>query len=255
MKLEPQIIYKDPDFLILNKPAGMLTHGIRNPHFAQPSPRLRPASKASRGRRELGIRNDELTVADWLLKNFPEVKNVGDDPKERPGIVHRLDRDTSGVLAVARNQKAFDYLKNLFQTHQVKKTYLALVCGWLKEKEGIIEKPIGILSGSVKRSVHLKAARMIKEAKTKYKVKQELMLQGKFSLVEVEPTTGRTHQIRVHLNSIGHPIVGDKLYGRKNPLNLSRQFLHADSIEFTLPSGSQLKIGVDLPEELSTALH
>ena len=219
--MEPKVVYQDKDFLVLNKPAGLIVHG------------------------------DSPSVVEWLLKNFPEVKSVGDEPEERPGIVHRLDRDTSGILIVARNQKAFEYLKNLFQNHQVKKTYLALVCGWLKEKEGIIDKPIGILSGSVRRTVHIKTASMIKEAKTKYRVKKELEINNeKFSLLEVEPLTGRTHQIRVHLNAIGHPIVGDKMYGRKNPLNLSRQFLHADSIEFNLPNGSQLKVGADLPEEL-----
>ena len=224
-QMEPKVIYKDENFLVLNKPAGLIVHG------------------------------EENSVANWLLKNFPEVKGVGDKPEERPGIVHRLDRDTSGILVVARNQKAFEYLKNLFQNHQVKKTYLALVCGELKEKEGLIDKPIGIINGSVRRTVHAKNARMVKEAKTKYKVKKELEIGGeKFSLLEAEPLTGRTHQIRVHLNSIGHPIVGDRLYGRKNPLNISRQFLHADSIEFALPNGSKLKVGADLPEELNSIL-
>lgn len=248
--MEPKIIYQDKDFLALNKPAGLIVH---------------PAKSSDEDR---GAGGESVTK--WLLKNFPEVKNVGDPStssgqvNERPGIVHRLDKDTSGILVVARNQKSFEYLKNLFQTHQVKKTYLALVCGWLKEKEGLIDKPIGILSGSVRRTTHIKNANMIKEAKTKYKVKRELELKdpstnsglGKFSLLEVEPLTGRTHQIRVHLNSIGHPIVGDKMYGGEKPLDiarglgLSRQFLHADSIEFLLPNGSKLKIGVDLPEEL-----
>ncbi len=246
--MEPKVIYKDEDFLVLNKPAGLIVHPAKS--------------------------SDEESVTKWLLENFPEVKDVGDKPIERaslrsssfggprPGIVHRLDKDTSGILVVARNQKAFEYLKNLFQNHQVKKTYLALVCGWLKEKEGLIDKPIGILSGSVRRTTHIKNANMIKEAKTRYKVRKELELkdpsassgQANFSLLELEPLTGRTHQIRVHLNSIGHPVVGDKLYGRKNPLNLSRQFLHADSIEFTLPNGSQLKVGVDLPEELERVI-
>jgi len=233
--MEPKVIYQGNDFLVLNKPAGLIVHPVKS--------------------------SDEESVTKWLLKNFPEVKSVGDNPEERPGIVHRLDRDTSGVLVVARNQKAFEYLKNLFQTHQIKKTYLALVCGWLKEKEGLIDKPIGILSGSVKRSVHVKTARMIKEASTKYKVKKELEIHNeKLSLLEAEPLTGRTHQIRVHLNSIGHPIVGDKLYGGKKSfgaaqdLGLSRQFLHADSIEFALPDGSKLKVGADLPEELNLIL-
>jgi 23S rRNA pseudouridine1911/1915/1917 synthase len=190
------------------------------------------------------------------LENYPEVKNVGDKPEERPGIVHRLDRDTSGILVVARNQQSFEYLKNLFQNHQVKKTYLALTYGYFKEKQGIINKPLGIISGSIKRTAHIKTARMIKEAVTNYKVEKEFEINKiKVSLVRIEPLTGRTHQIRVHLASIGHSIIGDKLYGPKNqPIRLNRQFLHADSIEFTLPNGSQLKVSAGLPKELSKLL-
>lgn len=239
MNKSPEVIYKDPDFLVLNKPAGVLTHRI--------------------GNKELGI--GELTVADWLIKNFPEVGDVGDNPVERPGIVHRLDKDTSGVLIVARNQKTFEYLKNLFQTHQVKKIYIALVYGKLKGKEGTIDRPIGLRNGTVKRTIHVGHARMVRSAITKYKIKKTFTIGEQLvSLLEVEPLTGRTHQIRVHLASIGHPIVGDKLYGPKKPFKLpqgkqlSRQFLHADAIEFPLSNGRRLKIGADLPTELSNLL-
>ena len=143
-----EVIYRDENFLILNKPAGVLVHHIRDKE----------------------LRAGETTVADWLLKNYPEVRAVGDDPEQRPGIVHRLDKDTSGVLAVARNQFAFLYLKKLFQLRQVKKTYCALVYGALKEKQGTINRPIGIISGSIKRTIHIGHARLPKEAITKYKV-------------------------------------------------------------------------------------
>lgn len=217
--------YKDSDVVAINKPAGLLVHKTRV--------------------------SQETTLVDWLLENFPEIKGVGDDPAIRPGIVHRLDKETSGIMIVARNQKAFEYLKKLFQTRQVKKTYFALVWGKVKEKTGVIEKPLGIKSGTLKRTVSGKA-RMVKEAITVYKVVKFVKLKDQtFTLLEVQPLTGRTHQIRAHLASIGHPVVGDMLYGRKPaPAGITRQFLHAESLELTLPSGSRIKISADLPPEL-----
>ena len=180
---------------------------------------------------------------------------MGDAPQIRPGIVHRLDKDTSGVLIAARNQKFFDYLKNLFQNHEVKKTYLALVWGELKSG-GVIEKPIGLKPGTVKRSVRARNMKMIKEAVTEYKPLNFLGKNGeKFTLVKLMPKTGRTHQLRVHMASINHPVVGDSLYGPKtNPWNLNRQFLHAESVEFTSAEGKRVKIEAGLPEELQKIL-
>lgn len=221
---EPEIIYQDSDVLAVNKPAGLLVHPIRG-------------------------KKPEPTLVDWLLKKFPEVKSVGDDPETRPGIVHRLDKETSGVMIIARHQKAFEYLKNLFQTRQMKKTYLALVWGKVKERSGLIEKPLGIKTGSVKRTARVENAKMVKEAKTVYRVKRYF---DGFTLLEVEPLTGRTHQIRVHLASIGHPIAGDTLYTKRlAPNGLTRMFLHAESIELTLPSGARIKLSAELPPELS----
>lgn len=230
--MEIQVIYKDQNLLVLNKPAGVLVH----------------AANLKQG--------TEKTLTDWLLKNYPEVRTVGDDPVTRPGIVHRLDKETSGVLIVARNQETFNYLKSLFQRHLIKKTYLALVYGKLKEKSGIIDKPIGIKSGSTKRSIY--SSKMQKEAITEYKVIKFLKLNGEdYSLLEVSPKTGRTHQIRVHLTAIGHPIVGDRLYGGKHPAptGLTRQFLHARSIEFTLPTGERMRFEADLPEDIKFLLE
>jgi 23S rRNA pseudouridine1911/1915/1917 synthase len=225
------VIYSDRDLLVVNKPAGILMHGIAH------------------------AKSGEDTLADWLLKNYPEVRAVGDDPINRPGIVHRLDKETSGVVLVARNQRTFDYLKSLFQNHLIQKTYLALVYGKLSDKQGVINKPIGIKSGSVKRSVL--SSKMRKSAITEYRVKDYLTIDGKeYSLAEVTPKTGRTHQIRVHLASIGHPVMGDKLYGGKRGKleGLNRQFLHAQSIEFTAPSGERLKFEAELPKELGIYL-
>lgn len=225
-----QIVYKDPNFLVVNKPAGLLVH------------------KTRKGKKE-------LTLVDWLLENYPEVKSVGDEPIIRPGIVHRLDKDTSGVMVIARNQETFNYLKSLFQKHQLQKTYLALVVGKVKEKTGRIEKPIGIKAGTTKRTVF--SEKMQKEAITEYKVIKFIKLKDKdFTLLEVMPKTGRTHQIRVHLAYIGHPVVGDKMYGGKRTEieGLERQFLHAQSVEFTSLTGERLKFETETPEDLKALL-
>ena len=206
-----------------NKPAGLLVHPIKS----------HPSGD---------------TLVDRLLKKYPEIKTVGDDPAQRPGIVHRLDKETSGVIIVARNQKSFDYLKQQFQSRQIKKTYLALVWGKVELKSGVIEKPLGLKSGSLKRTTRVEDAKMIKEAKTVYRVKKYI---GPYTLLEVEPLTGRTHQIRVHLASIHHPVVGDRLYSQRPlPLGLKRMFLHAASLELTLPNGSRNKFSAELPPDL-----
>jgi len=225
-----KIIYEDKDLIAINKPAGLLTHPIAG-------------------------HPKEQSVAGWLLNNRPEIKGVGDEPVLRPGLVHRLDKDTSGVLVIARNQGFFNYLKNLFQKHQVIKTYLALVYGRLKNK-GIIDRPIGLKSGTTRRTIYGKNIKMLKRAITEYKTLEHFKKSGQeFSLIRVWPKTGRTHQIRVHLASIGHPIVGDGLYGPKNnPLGLTRQFLHAESIEFSKVNGRRMRIEADLPDDLKTVL-
>ena len=223
-----KVIYEDKNLIAVNKEAGVLVHSVMG-------------------------RGEEPTLTKELLKKYPEVKGVGDSP-ERPGIVHRLDKDTSGVLLIARNQKFFEYLKDLFQKHEVQKRYLALVCGKIAKKHGIIDKPISIKSGTVRRTVY--EGRMTKKAVTEYKVLKIIKKDGQsFSLIRVMPKTGRTHQIRIHLASIGCPIVGDKLYGKKdNPWQLTRQFLHAESVEFSLKTGERIKIEADLPDELKKVI-
>lgn len=232
--MEPKVIYEDKNFLAIDKPAGLLVHPTAN--------------------------SKEKTLVDWLLKRYPEVKKVGDLPagrqvQARPGIVHRLDRDTSGIILIARNQKSFEYLKNLFQIRAIKKTYRALVYGRVMLKKGIIEKEIKIKSGTTKRTVF--RGRSEKAAVTEYKVLKHF---DNFSWLEVQPLTGRTHQIRVHLASIGHPVVGDKLYGHKKPkgirlLNIDRQMLHAYSLEFSPSPGKRLKLAANLPEDIKSALQ
>lgn len=231
------IILKTKDFVAFNKPAGMLVHHTEN----------------------MEHRPGEVTLADIACKEFPEIEKVGDKPDVRPGIVHRLDKDTSGVIIVPRNQKYFEFLKGLFQRHEIEKKYLALVGGRLLGV-GRIDLPIGLKPGTVKRSVRARNMKMVKEAITDYKVKHiyqaETMGRAVFyTLVEVTPRTGRTHQIRVHFASQGHAIVGDTMYGPlANALGLSRQFLHAESIEFSTPQGNRIRIEADLPDDLKSVL-
>ena len=245
MKLS--IIYQDNDIVVVNKPAGMAVHK--------------------------GVAEKGETLADWLIEKFPEIKQVGDEPELRPGIVHRLDKDTSGVLVAARNQKSFEFLKNQFQKREVVKKYLALVEGELKNNlptgqagNGVIDLPIGrSRSDFRKKLVSDNAKGVSREAITEYKVlerfgsvRHSMSNTGRpYTLVEAYPKTGRTHQIRVHFKAIGHPVVCDHLYGGKRmtcPFGLARHFLHANFLEFVSPSGARLKLEADLPEDLEKVL-
>jgi 23S rRNA pseudouridine1911/1915/1917 synthase len=204
----------------VNKPAGLLVHG------GSPS------------------------VVEWLIKNYPRIKSVGED-KERPGIVHRLDKDTSGVLLIAKNQKSFEWLKNKFQNREIKKKYLVLVKGKIKDNFGIIDLPIGKSKKDFRKKTAGKNARgEVREAITEYKVIKRF---DNYTLAEAFPKTGRTHQIRAHFKALGYPIAGDRLYGHGD--NLPRQFLHANSVELTLMNNSRVKIEADLPEELKKYLN
>lgn len=243
MDSEPTVIYESPDFVVLNKPAGLQVHAARVSTAARRHPRRRQPGAAAA---------PEPTLVDWLVKKYPEVKKVGEDPELRPGIVHRLDKATSGVMVAPRTPKAFEYLKAEFQKHAVKKTYLALAAGRFPEGRGVIDKPIGIRSGTLRRSV--RSAKMAKEAVTEYKVLKTFTKENAqklptvFSLVELYPKTGRTHQLRVHLASIGHPIVGDLLYGpRRQPAWASRLMLHALALEFTAPDGRRVRFEAEPP--------
>lgn len=217
--LKPKVIFKNKDFLIIDKPAGLLVH------------------QSVLNRKDLAIAKKEETLVDWLIKNYPQIKKVGDDIENRPGIVHRLDRETSGLMIIPLNQDSFNYFKNLFQEHKIKKTYLALVYGNVKSDNFVIDKPIGIKSGTTRRSVH--CVKMSKNAITEFSVVKRYQYKDQFlTLLQVHPKTGRTHQIRVHLAYIHCPVVGDKLYGRKKDIfpEISRQFLHAEVIEFPIKS-------------------
>ena len=225
------IIYEDQDVLVLNKPAGLQVHSAPHDDAMQ------------------------KTVVDWLKENRLEVLNVGDEPTLRPGIVHRLDKNTSGVLVVAKNQETFIFLKKQFQEKSLQKTYLALVYGNVKNNEGVIDQPIGVSRADFRKHSSLGSLRgKIREAVTEYKVLERY--EG-FTLLECYPKTGRTHQLRVHLKFIGHSVAGDALYGGRKqipPNGLTRQFLHAKSLGITLPNGVKSLFVADLPEDLEKVL-
>lgn len=216
-----KIIFENEDIIVVDKPANLLVHPIKD---------------------------EKDTLVNGLISYCPSIKNVGDDPL-RPGIVHRLDRDTSGLIVVAKNNSSFLFLKKQFQEREMEKKYLALVHGKVKDKKGTITKVISSSKKDYRRKRVLLDDKA-KKAWTDYRVIKYLK---DYTLLEVSPKTGRTHQIRVHLASIGHPIVGDKEYRfkrQKTPENLGRQFLHAKHLKFKLPSGKIVEFKSELPKDL-----
>ncbi len=227
---KPNIIYKDKDFLVIEKPAGMLVHPTKY--------------------------QKENTLIDWLLKYYPEIKKIG--PKERPGIVHRLDRNVSGLMVIAKTEKAFKHLIEQFKNNRVKKEYLALVFGKPVEKKGTINLPIGwTRKGKLVAVKNKRKIKLEKQAMTEYEIIETL---AQFSLLKVKPLTGRTNQIRIHLKAIGCPIVGDQKYStrefKKSVVEpLSRIFLHASYLSFYNISGQRQKFRSELPIKLSNFLN
>ena len=239
LKPEPlplTILYEDASIIVIEKPAGMVVH----PAHGNPSGTL-------------------VNALLYHCKDFTGINGV-----LRPGIVHRLDKDTSGVMVVAKEEEAYHHLTRQFKNRTVEKTYLAIVYGKLNQVEGFIDSAIGRHPSERKRmSTRTKKGRM---AMTRWRRTEEL---NGFTLLEVFPQTGRTHQIRVHLSSIGHPILGDPLYGRKGRLGtihdtvfkecvkkMNRQALHAQQLIFTHPrSGERVKFTAPLPQDMSDVLE
>ena len=222
------LIHEDNDLVVIGKPAGVAVHGGAS------------------------VRGE--TLADWLCERYPEIATVGDDPEVRPGIVHRLDKNTSGVMVVARNQKAFETLKQLFKSRDIEKTYLALVAGAPKKSSGTIDAPIGRL---VRNRIKRGTGRGITAERPAVTVYRVLECFGAWSLLRVRPKTGRMHQIRVHLTSIGHPVAGDRTYGGSRAAlpGLERQFLHAFSLAFSFPPGRRWHFEAALPDDLDRVLR
>ncbi|MHB1163349.1 MAG: RluA family pseudouridine synthase [Minisyncoccota bacterium] len=223
--MELPILYEDADVVAVAKPAGLITHTDR--------------------------RTQEETAEDWFKERYPEAAAL---PPETPaGYVHRLDRDTSGVLIFAKTAAAYAFLRAAFHDREVKKTYLAFVYGAPKAKKGVIDFDIGRSRRDFRlRSAQPKAKGRLREALTRYEVVGEA---ESCALLMVQPETGRTHQIRVHLKAIHHPIVGDPLYAPKQPLllGIKRLGLHAYAINIPLPAGGRVTITAPLPPDLAEA--
>lgn len=233
--LEPDIIEQTDDYVVINKPAGLLVH---------------PADSSP----------DEPTLVDWLVKKFPQIKTVGDEPELRPGIVHRLDREASGLMVIALNQKTFDALKAQFQDRTIEKEYLVLVHGKMLRDFGEINLPIGRMSRGGRMAAHSSNYQDASEARTEYFVEKRF---NTTTLLRVHIHTGRTHQIRVHMFSLQHPVVGDTLYplkkfgktkmGKAFPLP-PRLCLHAARLVFTDKTGSRKEYRADLPPDFAEYL-
>lgn len=232
------VLYEDSDVVAVNKPAGLVVHADG--------------------------RTEEPTLVDWILAHYPATVGVGEPLSigkgvviERPGIVHRIDRETSGVLLIAKTQDAFLDLKRQFFDREIQKNYVAFLYGVPKEREGIITLPIGRNRRDFRRFATGEAARQtVRDAETRYRVRES---SHEYSFVEAAPKTGRTHQLRVHFSSIGHPIVADRTYAPKlllghDNLGLKRLALHALSISFLRLDGSRVTIEAAFPLDFEDAL-
>lgn len=219
-----QIVFENKDLIIVNKPAGMVVH---------------PALGHSRG-----------TLVNAALAHIPDLEGIGGE--QRPGVVHRLDKDTSGLIILAKNERAHTYLQNQFKARKVRKTYLTLVDGTPPTPEGRIEAPIG------RDPAHRKKMAIVPESKGREAVTEYFTLEKlpHHTFLEVHPLTGRTHQIRIHMAFLGCPVVGDNLYGRRHPsVDLKRQFLHASRLSIRLPGETvERSFEAPLPGELEEVL-
>src|SRR5215218_2419991 len=216
------VVYEDADVIVVDKPAGMVVH---------------PAPGHQRG-----------TLANALLAHVPGISVGG---SQRPGIVHRLDKDTSGLIVAAKTDRGRTALVSQWEDRSVAKTYLALVAGSVADEEATIDAPIGRDPKNRQRMAVLRSGR---PAVTRFHVVERF---PNVTLLEVSIETGRTHQIRVHLAFIGHPVVGDPLYGKPRPkgLRLDRQLLHASALAFQLPGGAPLRLEASLPDDLAAVLE
>ncbi len=237
-KLNISILTETPEYLVINKPSGLVVH--------------------SDGKTQ------GYTLVDWIIKNYPEISDVGEmmiiEYKgeqvtiPRPGIVHRLDRETSGVIIIAKTNEMYAWLKQQFQDHTIQKKYTALIAGWPKASRGMIDVPIGRSTNDIRRWTADRSARgKIRPARTRYVV-MKYYHDGndqRFSLVDLYPETGRTHQLRVHMKYLGYPIIGDELYG-KHTIGIGgaiRCMLHAQQLQFTDLSGAQVTVQAPIPND------
>lgn len=233
-----EILFENKNILVINKPAGLMVH---------------PDG-----------RSKDATLVDWIIENYPEMQGVGESLQtengeiDRPGIVHRLDKDTSGVLVLAKTHEAFEHLKNQFKEKEVQKIYHTFVYGNIKEDTGVIDKPIGKSRSDFRqRSAGKNARGVLREATTHFNVLQRGIDGNEhYCFLEVKPKTGRTHQIRVHMKEIQHPVVADALYApKKKPLlGFERLALHARSISFVDSDGEFVQVEAPYPDDFTSAL-
>ena len=227
-----KIVDETDDFLVINKPAGLAVHGQAN-----------------------------YTLADWLRANYPKIKKIGDDP-ERPGIVHRLDKDVSGLMVIAKTQTTFDSLKKQFQNRTITKQYTALVYGKIQKDSGLINFPIkraqdGYKMAALPFTIKGEASPEGRAAETYFEIIKKLI---NYTLLKIIIKTGRTHQIRVHLSAYGNPLVGDNIYAtaktriQNKKLGLDRIFLIADHLSFADLSGQKKNYKINLTQELKNIL-
>ncbi len=246
--MQPTILHEDDNYIVFNKPAGLVVH--------------------SDGKTK------DYTLADWLIEHRPEMKDVGEplevsagDPSTdsqptkilRPGIVHRLDKETSGAIVVAKNEKAFKDLKEKFQNREVDKKYHAFLYGTLPEDDDTINRPIGRSKNDFRKWSAQRGARgEMREAITNYRVMGKAKVDGNaITFVEAEPKTGRTHQIRVHFKAVHHPVISDALYAPNQPqlLGFKRQALHAYTLSFKGIGGKKVSVTAPYPEDFEKALE
>lgn len=250
-KLTPEIIFENEDYIVLNKPSGLISHG--------------------------GPSIDERTLVDFLKEKYPEIHDVGEDPL-RPGLVHRLDKEASGLMVVAKNQKSFNHLKKQFQTRKVNKNYIALVHGKINKDEDTINFPIKRSRDGFKMAAlpspsekiaeknkannrdlgTIKAQENSREAITNFQVIKRFT---NYTLVDVNIKTGRTHQIRVHFYAYGAPLAGDPLYFTKKTKvkneksGLGRLFLVSKKLSFKDLAGEKQEFEIELPQDLKDFLE
>ncbi len=271
-----KVLYEDDNYLAVNKPDGLIVHS--DGRTVEPSlvdwilknrPEIRGVGESAGGNIESRIQNLEtenkksgleVSNPDSIITARTEqtlVRSGGqipDSTQERPGIVHRIDRDTSGVVVIAKNQIAFGCLKKRFQKKEVRKIYHTFVYGEIKQDHGWIDRPIGRSKNDFRRWTAERGTRgEMREAITYYFV----LKRGKgLTFLEIQPKTGRTHQIRVHLKAIGHPVVCDKLYApqKETALGFERLALHAKSIEFIDQGGKKIFVEAPYPKDFKSAI-
>jgi 23S rRNA pseudouridine1911/1915/1917 synthase len=219
--LKLDIVYEDDDLVVINKPQGLVVHPASSYH--------------------------EPTLVHGLLHQIDELSSI--NGVVRPGIVHRIDKDTSGLLVVAKNDKSHQFLSEELQSHLIKREYIALVYGDFKEEEGSIDAPI---ARHPKNRLKMAVVPQGKHAKTHFKVLERF---GKYTLISCILETGRTHQIRVHMAYINHPVLGDPLYGPKDVIGDKGQFLHAQKLTFQHPTTKkEMSFEADLPDNFKSML-